>query len=236
MWKSYKVFMRKRDRILFYLIFPLLCMVLYAILLIKMAPGLKSGELLNFFEVNSKRTEVNVFVLVLTFLPCIPYFLSDECSLGILFWGKNEDMDGLRRSCRGKRVFLNAVKMDYALRFSAFALIFGGAVLVETLIGAWHGFEFRSWSVRGMFFLVEAVTCFTVVTLVNALGRKFSNGILRGLLTYFGMLAAGAMAVNAWRYPWLIVIMMILSLLLMGFNVRMAKRKWEEDARDDQGD
>lgn len=237
MWKSYKVFMRKRDRILFYLIFPLLCMILYAILLIKLAPGLKSGELINFFDVNSKRTEMKMFVILLSILPCVPFFITDECSLGELFWKKKENMDFLRRSRKGKEVFIDAVKMDYVLRFATLALIFGGAAIVEILIGAWHGYEFRSWSVRGIFFLLETVTCFMVTTLVNTLGRLISNGILRGALIYFGMaVVVGVMTVEAGLYLWLIPVMVILSLLLLGINVHLAKRRWEEDARDDQGD
>ena len=229
--------MRKRDRILLYLIFPLLCMILYAMLLIKMVPELKMGELIDFFDVASKRTEMKSWVSVISILPCVPFFFTDECSLGELFWGKNERMDFLRRSRKGKEVFLGAVKMDCILRFAAFVLIFGGAAIVEVLIGAWQGYDFRNWSMRGTFFLMEAVTCFMGTTMVTTLGRMSSNGILRGFLMYLGMsVVVGFMTVGAGPYPWLILVVVIIDLLLAGVNVRVANRKWKENEGDDQRD
>ena len=122
------------------------------------------------------------------------------------------------------------------IRIAVFAFIFGGAVLVETLIGAWHGFELRSWSMRGTFFLLEVVTCSFAVTLAVTLGRMVTNMIVRFLFVYLGMGVAGFMTLQAWTNPWLILVMSILSLLLTGISVGMAKWKWEENARDDQRD
>ena len=234
MWKSYKAFMKKSDRIQFYILYPACCMLFYALLLWRCAPGLRSGEIIDFFEIHSKRTEVNVFAIFLTIVPSVAYFLSDYCSLAELFGKKKENLYFLRRSCKGRQVLLDAVKMDLLLRLGGLALSFGGMVLVELLIGAIYQFSFRSLLTQGVFWLSGVVICFTVVTLVVTLIRLISGNLLIMLLCYFGIMLEGALSVLVAEYIIALPVLMVLGALLAAGNLALAKRRWKEGAKDEE--
>lgn len=236
MWKSYKAFMKKSDRIQFYLLYPACCIFFYALLLWYWAPGLSTGEIIDFFELHSNRTEVNVFAILLTILPSVAYFLTDYCSLAELFGNKKETLYFLRRSCKGSQVLMDVVKMDLLLRLVSLALTFGGMILVECFIGARFHFAFRSLKAQGYFGLSGIVICFTMVTLVVTLCRIFPGYIKGGLFIYLGIVLEGAMGILSAEHFMTAPILMVLGASLAAGNLALAKRRWKEGVQDEKGD
>ena len=236
MWKSYKAFMKKSDRIQFYLLYPACCVFCYALLLWYWAPGLSAGEIIDFFEIHSSRTEVNVFAIMMTIMPSVAYFLADYCSLSELFWKKNENLYFLRRSCKGRQALMDAVKMDLLLRLGSLALTFGGMILAERLIGAKFCFSFRNLEAQGYFGLSGIVICFTMVTLVVTLCRIFPGYIKSALFIYLGMMLEIAMSILSERHFMTVVVLMVLGALLVAGNLALAKRRWKEGIVDEKGD
>ena len=130
MWKSYKAFMKKSDRIQFYLLYPACCIFFYALLLWIMTRRLSAEEIIDSFEIHFGLEAVNSWTVAWTILFSAAYFLTDYDSLVELFWKKRENLYFLRRSCKGRQVMQGAVKMDFLLRLGSLALIFGGSVFV----------------------------------------------------------------------------------------------------------
>lgn len=236
MWKSYKAFMKKNDRIQFYLLYPACCIFFYTLLLWYWAPGLRAGEIIDFFEIHSSRTEINGFSILLTILPSVAYFLTDYCSLAELFWKKKENLYFLRRSCKGKQALINATKMDLLLRLGSLALTFGGMVLVELLIGARFQFSFRSLKAQCYFWLSGVVICFTMVTFVVTLSRIFPGYIKGGLFIYLGIMMESAMSILSQEHFLTVPALMVLGVLLAAWNLSLAKQRWKEGIVDEKDD
>ena len=227
MWKSYKAFMKKSDRLQSGLLYPACCICCYAGLLWYCAPGLKTGEFIDFFD-----PFVNIWII----LPGIAYFFTDYWALGEVFQKKKENLYFLRRSCKGRQVLLNAVKMDFLFRLGCLALSFGGMVIAELLIGARYRFSFRSLIAQGYFWLSGVVICFSAVTLVVTLSRVFP-GYLKGILfLYLGFLLEAFLSILVTKHFVVLPCLMVLSALLVAGNLELTKRRWKEGVQDEKHD
>ena len=236
MWKSYKAFMKKSDRIQFYLLYPACCIFFYALLLWIMTRRLSAEEIIDSFEIHFGLEAVNSWTVAWTILFSAAYFLTDYASLMELFWKKRENLYFLRRSCKGRQVMQGAVKMDFLLRLGSLALIFGGSVFVELLIGTRFHFSFRSLKAQGYFCLSGIVICFTMVTLVVTLCRIFPGYIKSALFIYLGMMLEIAMSILSERHFMTVVVLMVLCALLVAGNLALANRRWKEGIVDEKGD
>ena len=236
MWKSYKIFLKRKDRLLFWLIYPICCICIYVFRLWYLAPGLRAREMIDFYEVGSNRTEVNVFAIFITVLTSLAYFFTDYASLGELFLKKKGKQDFLRLSCKGKEVFLNAVKIDLLLKLVSLALAYGGMVLAELLIGARFHLAFRSLEAQGCFWLSGTVICFTTLTFVMTLSRFFPGDLKGVLFILLGVEIEGVLLTMAALHFWVVPVLMLAGIFLAAGNLMLAERRWKEGERDEESD
>ena len=228
MWKCYRVFMKKSDRLQIYLIFPLAFACIYAMLL-WWAPIFRNGEYQVFLEGNLKWQTAISNQIFRTFLPSVAFWLAEAGSLGELFEREDGKLDLLRLSCKGKQVYLRAVKMDLVLRAWTLALLYGGMVVAELAVGALCHFQLRSMARAGYFFLEEVTICYFAVTLAVTLGRLFPGYIRRFMFFIFSAYLARVIKFLADFVPMVVLAVALADGLLAWANVCLAESRWSRE-------
>ena len=241
MWKSYKAFTKRSDRLELYLLCPAICICCYAMYLWDMAGDLAEhwarlsslGEDSMYFILHVFPKELGVFMSLMlpSTVAIYDYYLEE-------LFHKNENLNFLRRSCKGRQALMDAVKMDLLLRLGSLALIFWGMVLLECcLLEAIVGFEFRNFISLGIFSWLSRVSIVFTADMLAVTYRRIFPGKLGIVVSAF--LASMLIAILSMfivEYFIVVPFIIVLGILLAAGNLALAKRRWKEGVLDEKSD